>query len=34
MESGTKEYLWWVWGSSPTDVFVAGDRGTILHYGP
>lgn len=32
MESGTMEDLFALWGSSGTNVFAAGDRGTVLHY--
>lgn len=32
MSSGTTEHLNAVWGSSSTDVFAVGDKGTILHY--
>jgi len=32
MTSGTKYPLWGVWSSSPSNVFVVGDSGTILHY--
>ena len=30
--SGTTNWLNGVWGSSPSDVFAVGERGTILHY--
>lgn len=32
METGTKVELDRVWGRSATDVYVAGDRGTLLHF--
>jgi hypothetical protein len=32
MTSGTTQALRGVWGSSGSDVFAVGDRGTILHY--
>ena len=32
MESGTKSYLWDLWGSDPDNLFAVGDSGTILHY--
>ena len=32
MKSGSTEFLYGVWGSSPTDVFAVGENGTILHY--
>jgi hypothetical protein len=32
MDSGTTNTLNGIWGISATDVFVAGDSGTILHY--
>lgn len=32
MTSGTTEDLYSVWGSSSSDVFAAGNNGTILHY--
>jgi len=32
MESGTEEHLRGVWGTSATDVFAVGDKGTIIHY--
>lgn len=32
MSPGTAEHLNAVWGSSSTDVFAVGDKGTILHY--
>jgi hypothetical protein len=32
MDSGTKNNLHAVWGSSPNDVWAVGDGGTILHY--
>jgi len=32
MSSGTVHYFYGVWGSSPSDVFVVGGGGTILHY--
>ncbi|OIP31450.1 MAG: hypothetical protein AUK47_22505 [Deltaproteobacteria bacterium CG2_30_63_29] len=33
-QSLTTETLMGVWGTSPTNIFVVGDQGTILHYGP
>jgi hypothetical protein len=30
--SGTKDFLYGVWGSSSSDVFAVGFKGTILHY--
>ncbi len=32
MVSGTEEWLLGVWGSSETNVFAVGTRGTLLHY--
>jgi hypothetical protein len=32
MTTGTTDYLWGVWGSSPTDVFAVGSNGVIIHY--
>ena len=32
MISGTTRQLRGVWGTSPTDVYAVGSRGTILHY--
>ena len=32
MSSGTVEWLSGVWGSSASDIFAVGERGTILHY--
>jgi hypothetical protein len=32
MPSGTTNILLGVWGSSSSDVFAVGDKGTILHY--
>ena len=32
MESGTKEYLLSVWGTSDTNIYAVGDMSTILHY--
>lgn len=34
MTSPTRENLYGVWGSSSSDVFAVGDKGTILHYAP
>jgi hypothetical protein len=32
MTSGTTEVLMGVWGSTGTDVYAVGDKGTIIHY--
>jgi hypothetical protein len=32
MNSGTSNSVECVWGSSGSDVFAVGDKGTILHY--
>jgi hypothetical protein len=32
MDIGTDEWLYDVWGSASTDVYVVGEAGTILHY--
>jgi len=32
MQSNSSEWLYDVWGRSPSDIYAAGDGGTILHY--
>ena len=34
MSSGLSGPLYGVWGSGPSDVYVVGTNGTILHRGP
>src|SRR5205814_4304592 len=32
MNAGATAVLWWVFGFGPSDVWFAGEQGTILHY--
>lgn len=32
LEVPTHATLWWVWGTSPSNIYVTGEQGTLLHF--